>query len=533
MKGVAIALVVVVFVFGFALGSPPLKEPIQYEQLCNNLKIAGNGTIDMSTSLVDKRIALEYHNALSGAGLVEIDQERVYSQAASKITKDIALGNKNNSSNMNLFESSKVTYSGQIPLVGEKYLLSKQFYGGIGASVKDSFSVNHLEEVQKTTFGSTTSATGAHSIGEDTKSAFNGTWQTDSRWHKLFYKDLKSHQSFSGKFEIDRQVKLQEEEPRTSSMAVTKTSSPVNVKPGEVVTYDYQVKNTGFSAISNLALFDSDLGQIKLDGTNLMPGQTTSGKANHIVTEDDLLKGPNDSTATATGTDSFGKTVTASGKTSIPAKVTYYPGGSLISGGRGSMNYTFFQQPLNLTKGNATIYALGVNMTQSRQPAPECPFKGWLVPTALSQLLFGVTDGQSSVWQNLSLAKGNYSGLQTYGSADGNSTETPSVTWNSTYWGKNPNGGFSCTRDPGYDIFDLKLTVADFGQNKSLSFDSYQRINKSTEPDELAGEWRQIGHQEIPEAGMNKTNLQPFIIAGNMGTEMGGSVSWTKVIAVQ
>ena len=532
MKGAAIALVAVVFVCGFALGNPPLKEPIQYEQLCNNLKIAGYGTIDMSTSMLDKRIAMEYHSALSGNGLIEMDQERVYSQAASKITEDIFHGGRNNSSKMNLFESSKVTYSGKIPLAGEKYLLSKEFYGGIGASVKDSFSVNQLEEVQKTTFGTTTTATGAHLMGEDTKGAFNGFWQTDARWHKLFYKDLKSHQSFSGKFEMDRQVKLQEEEPRASSMAVTRTSSLENVKPGDVVTYDYQVKNTGPGAISNLALLDSDLGQIKLDGTMLMPGQTTSGKANHIVTENDLLKGPSDSTATATGTDSFGKTVTASGKSSMAAGVTYYPGGSLISGGKGSMNYTFFQQPLNLTKGNASIYALGVNMTQSRQPAPEFPFKGWNAPTALSQLLFGVTDGQSSVWQNLSLAKGNYSGSQTYGSADGNSSETPLVTWNSTYGGKNPNGGFNCTKDPGYDIFDLKLTVADLSQNKSLGIDSYQRINKSTEPDELAGEWRQIGHQEIPEAGMNKTTLRPFVIVGNMGTTMGGSVSWAKVIAV-
>ena len=49
MKGAAIALVVVVFVCGFALGNPPLKEPIQYEQLCNNLKLAGNGTIGSCT----------------------------------------------------------------------------------------------------------------------------------------------------------------------------------------------------------------------------------------------------------------------------------------------------------------------------------------------------------------------------------------------------------------------------------------------------------------------------------------------------
>jgi hypothetical protein len=533
MKGVALVVMVVIFLAGLGSGNPPLKEPKQYEQFCNDLKVAGNGTIDMSTSMLDKRIAMEYFNALSGQGLIEMNLERVYSQVASKVIRNVSLGNGTKPSKLNLFENSQVTYSGTIPLVSEKYLHSKEFYGGIGATIAEKFSVNQLEQDQKTSFGSTETATGAHLIGVDTKGAFNGSWQTDSSWHKIFYKDIKSHQSFSGKFEIDRQIKLHEEDTHVSSLEVIKMSSLANVKPGDVVTYDYQVKNTGLSTISNLALIDSDLGQIKLDDTMLMPGQTTSGKANYSVKEEGLLVGLKESTATVTGSDRFGKEVRASTKSKLDTGATYYPQGILNSGGRGMKNYLFFQEPFNLSNGNLTLYAVGVNMTLSRHPAPACPYKGWPKPNALSELLFGVTDGQSSAWQNLSLAKGKYSGSQVYGSADGNSTQGPCVIWNSTYGGLSPNGGFNCTRNPGYDTFDLKLTLMNLGLDEGVSIDSYQRINKSTEQVESTEEWRQIGHQEIPEARINKAVIRPFVVVSNMNTTMGGNISWSKIIAAQ
>lgn len=194
------------------------------------------------------------------------------------------------------------------------------------------------------------------------------------------------------------------------------------------------------------------------------------------------------------------------------------------------MNWTTYQQPLNFSAGNLTLYAAGVNMTQSRLPAPGRPYHGWPQPKALSVLQFGITDGLSAAWQELTLATGKYSGSQIYMAADGNVTKGPSLTWNSTYAGSSPKGGFNCTKDPGYDTFDLKEVLINLGPDKGFSIDSYQRIHKSTEPSEPAGVWRQAGHQDIPGNGMNMTAIHPFILAGNIDTEDKGVISWSQMV---
>ena len=50
----------------------------------------------------------------------------------------------------------------------------------------------------------------AHVIGMDTKNSFNGTWGTDATWHKIFYKDIKAHEMFSGVFEAEKLIKFHE-----------------------------------------------------------------------------------------------------------------------------------------------------------------------------------------------------------------------------------------------------------------------------------------------------------------------------------
>ena len=63
MKGAAAAaLFVLVSVallscIGLVVANPPLKEPLQYEQFCDNQKVSGTGAIDVSTSVIDKKIA--------------------------------------------------------------------------------------------------------------------------------------------------------------------------------------------------------------------------------------------------------------------------------------------------------------------------------------------------------------------------------------------------------------------------------------------------------------------------------------------
>jgi len=281
MKGVAIVGTLVVALlscFGNTLATEPIVPPTQYEQFCDNQKVSGTGIIDVSTSIMDKKIALEYGNFMAGDGDIELNQQHAYSQNADKLKQNVSSVNGGNESNLNLYETEKLTYKGVTPLIGEKYLKSKEFYGGIGANVQEQFSVNEMEKDQTTFFASTspsisvkqsnpptifipitnpysantckadsriypvmvfnpprttTSETPGqllkedagsdetkvtelmgnnptHLLGIETKNSFNGTWGTDATWHKIFYKDIKAHEMFTGKFETDKTIKFHE-----------------------------------------------------------------------------------------------------------------------------------------------------------------------------------------------------------------------------------------------------------------------------------------------------------------------------------
>jgi hypothetical protein len=272
MKGAAIAVAIILALCcSTVLANPPLVPPVQYEQFCEAQKVAGTGVVDVSTSIVDKSIALEYYNVMAGDGALELDQEHAYSQNSDKLKRNVSTVNGGDESNLNLFEQTKLTYAGETPLNGAKLLNSKSFYGGIGAKIQESFSVNEMEKDKTTYFVSTTpynpkkpSAPAnedylkllalyypeeyaqymaqasptitpeelitmlkdagrdtdrvaelmgnnpAHLIGLETKNTFNGTWGTDATWHKIFYKDIKAHEMFSGTFEAEKTIKFHE-----------------------------------------------------------------------------------------------------------------------------------------------------------------------------------------------------------------------------------------------------------------------------------------------------------------------------------
>jgi len=249
MKGVVAAMLIAAILAccGCVVATSPIVPPTQFEQFCEDQKVSGTGVVDVSTSIVDKKIALEYYNTMAGDGDIELDQEHAYSQDADKLKRNISSVNGGNKSALNLYENTKLTYSGQTPLTGGKYLNSKAFYGGIGADVQEMFSVNQMEKEETGYFASTTpynpngmtpeqtvkalksagrdqTAVGelmsnfgdgtvlnpSHLIGIDTKNTFNGTWGTDAKWHKIFYKDIKAHEMFTGQFEAEKTIKFHE-----------------------------------------------------------------------------------------------------------------------------------------------------------------------------------------------------------------------------------------------------------------------------------------------------------------------------------
>jgi len=214
-------LLIFLFTLEPIFATPAITEPVQDGDFCNRLKVTGTGTFEVGVSVKDRQLALEYYNFMYGDGDLEMDSGTVEAQRAAKLP-----GMENGSAvPLNLWESNKLTYSGKTPMVGAKYINSKAFWGGIGAEITESFSVTEMEREGSSYFASTNPASyitdpemieemlkssPVHTVGIQTKNSFNGTWQTDARMHKMFSKDLKVHESFTGKFEVEKMIKFRE-----------------------------------------------------------------------------------------------------------------------------------------------------------------------------------------------------------------------------------------------------------------------------------------------------------------------------------
>jgi hypothetical protein len=83
------------------------------------------------------------------------------------------------------------------------------------ASTDPASSASDQDEIDRLRNASST-----HLVGMNSNNSFNGTWGTDSSLHKPFYKDILAHQSFAGRFEIQKSIKFHENpvnEPPASS----------------------------------------------------------------------------------------------------------------------------------------------------------------------------------------------------------------------------------------------------------------------------------------------------------------------------
>ena len=212
-----------IFLFSLELiyAVPALAGQVQEGEFTNRLKVTGTGAFEVGVSVKDRHLALEYENVMYGDGDLEMDTGTVESQRAAKLP---GMGN-GSAVPLNLFENSKITYSGKTPMVGMKYMNSKAFWGGIGAEVQETFSVTEMEREGSSFFASTDpasyvadpnkiaellKASPVHTVGIETKNSFNGTWQTDARMHKMFSKDLKVHESFTGVFDVEKRLTFHE-----------------------------------------------------------------------------------------------------------------------------------------------------------------------------------------------------------------------------------------------------------------------------------------------------------------------------------
>jgi len=90
---------------------------------------------------------------------------------------------------------------------------------------------------------------------------------------------------------------------------IDKEADVVNASVGQTITYTYNVSNCGDVTLTGVTVVDDVLGSVTLGTTTLAPGAYTTGTKTYNVVEGDL-PGPIVNTATATGTDPIGGTVT-------------------------------------------------------------------------------------------------------------------------------------------------------------------------------------------------------------------------------
>lgn len=201
-----------------------IKEPEQYGQYCEHKLISGTGAVLLNTSITDRQIALDYSNYLSGTGRLDMDSTQAYSQDASRLVRPTLNGTSLNGTSpnkLNFYESTKMQFDvrddngdlilGAADLAGEKYLGSKGLYGGMNADISENFRVNRIDKDQSAFFGTTNNSTIAHTVGLDVVSDFNGSWGTQAHMKKIFYKEVRDDEQFSGEFQVDKEIKFHED----------------------------------------------------------------------------------------------------------------------------------------------------------------------------------------------------------------------------------------------------------------------------------------------------------------------------------
>lgn len=102
-------------------------------------------------------------------------------------------------------------------------------------------------------------------------------------------------------------------------MIVSISCSAESVTVGKEITYTYTITNIGAARVDNVQLTNKSGSIIPLTPTptSLETGESATGLENYIVQESDL-PGPLVNTATVTGTDRYGRSVSAVGTISVP-----------------------------------------------------------------------------------------------------------------------------------------------------------------------------------------------------------------------
>ena len=92
-------------------------------------------------------------------------------------------------------------------LKGHKSVESPRFDGGMGASVSERYNLSHVDRSESSSVSSAGYAN--NSLSFKTDQAFNGTWNIQTKYAKLF-KKVKAEQQYTGSFQTEKDIQFQD-----------------------------------------------------------------------------------------------------------------------------------------------------------------------------------------------------------------------------------------------------------------------------------------------------------------------------------
>jgi hypothetical protein len=151
--------------------------------------VKGEGEVSIKDSFEGS--AMNYNERMMGNGSISLDTQR-------------SLDRK--SSANNFIEKKDLVFTGG-NLIGHQSVGSPTFDGGMGASVTERFNLTHVDRSETASVSSSSYTN--NTLNFKTDQAFNGTWDIQTKYAKLF-KKIKADQQYTGSFQTQKEIQFQD-----------------------------------------------------------------------------------------------------------------------------------------------------------------------------------------------------------------------------------------------------------------------------------------------------------------------------------
>ena len=151
--------------------------------------VKGEGEVSIKDNF--NGAAMHYNDRMMGNGSISMETLRSIDRRSSMD---------------NFTETKDLVFTGG-SLKGHKTVESPRFDGGMGASVSERYNLSHVDRSESSSVSSAGYAN--NSLNFKTEQAFNGTWNIQTNYARLF-KRVKADQQYKGSFQTEKDIQFQD-----------------------------------------------------------------------------------------------------------------------------------------------------------------------------------------------------------------------------------------------------------------------------------------------------------------------------------